>query len=82
MQKKEDNRSFSCTCCKRNIIFDSKYQCSTCEDVVVCKLCFKSKFHDYHSFLMRPAPDRDWEPAFRDDSKKENTDYQKLMEEL
>ena len=31
---------------------------------------------------MRPAPDRDWEPAFRDGAVKDNSEYKRIMEEL
>ncbi len=31
---------------------------------------------------MRSAPDRDWEPATREDAQKQNPDYQRIMTEL
>lgn len=78
----QNDRGFRCTCCKRNLIYEAKYQCAVCEDVAICKLCFSVKFHPAHEFLVRPAPDRDWEPAFRDNPAKENAEYKKIMEEL
>lgn len=32
--------------------------------------------------MLRSAPDRDWEPAVRDDASKQSQDYQRIMEEL
>ena len=32
--------------------------------------------------MMRTAPDREWEPAIRDDASKQNSEYQRLMLEL
>ena len=32
--------------------------------------------------MYRKAPDRDWEPAVRDDASKQSSDYQRIMEEL
>jgi hypothetical protein len=40
------------------------------------------KFHPNHDFLCRPSPDRDWEPAFRDNPAKQSEDYKRIMEEL
>ena len=32
--------------------------------------------------MYRSAPDRDWEPAVRDDASKQNSEYTRIMEEL
>jgi hypothetical protein len=46
-------------------------------------LCFKGKYHEQHEFIMRAAPEKDWEPAFRgNDAALYNEEYQKIMREL
>ena len=50
-------------------------QCMFCEQVEVCKLCFKGKYHEQHEFLMKGGPDKDWEPALRDNASNYNDDY-------
>lgn len=62
----QNDRGFKCNCCKRQLIYEAKYQCLTCIEIAICKLCFGVKYHPQHDFLVRPSPDRDWEPAFRD----------------
>ena len=41
----------------------------------ICKLCFSVNYHGMHEFIMRPSPDKDWEPAFRESQ--EDGDEQK-----
>jgi hypothetical protein len=60
------DRSFKCTCCKRQILYEAKYQCCMCEGIRICKLCFKGGYHDHHSFVVRSAPDQDWKPSLRE----------------
>eukprot|EP00347_Sterkiella_histriomuscorum_P013158 403365789 len=82
--KNDDNadRSFKCYCCKRTLIYEAKLQCVLCANVEICKLCFSGKYHDHHDFMMRPAPDKDWEAAFRGNASQYNDDYVRLMQEL
>eukprot|EP00347_Sterkiella_histriomuscorum_P003657 403363451 len=61
----QNDRTFKCFCCKRNLIYEAKYQCVLCEQVEICKICFNSNYHEIHEFIMRPQPDKEWEPAFR-----------------
>jgi len=63
-------------------MYEAKYQCMICEEIQICKLCFNVKYHKDHEFLIRPGPDKDWEPAPRDDFGKDNNEYRKIMEEL
>ena len=60
------DRSFKCYCCKRQIMHEAKYQCMHCESIGICKLCYKGAYHNHHQFVVRSAPDKDWEPAFRE----------------
>ncbi|CAI2376581.1 unnamed protein product [Moneuplotes crassus] len=60
------DRSFVCYCCKRSILYDSKFQCVMCIDVEICKICYISNYHEQHKFVVRPSPDKNWKPAFRD----------------
>ena len=53
-----------------------------CPDVAICKLCFGVKYHEHHEFVTRPQPDRDWEPAFRNNQMQNNEEYKRLMEQL
>lgn len=54
-----------------------------CADIAICKLCFGVKYHEQHEFLTRPQPDRDWEPAFRNQNPAAyNDEYKKVMEQL
>lgn len=53
------------------------------QHVEVCKLCFTGKYHDHHDFIMRQAPDKDWEPAHRGNNASHyNEEYQRIMREL
>lgn len=79
---KENERAFQCSCCKRQIIYDAKYQCVVCEDYQICKLCFKLKNHDFHDFMLRRQPDRDWEPGIHEDASKQTSEYTRIMQEL
>ena len=60
------DKSFKCYCCKRTVLYEAKYQCVVCPDNQICKLCYKGGYHDQHQFVLRTAPDKDWEPAFRE----------------
>ena len=64
----DKSRGFSCKSCKRMQIYNARYQCIVCPDVAICKPCFGKKYHDEHEYVMRPQPDRDWEPAFRNNN--------------
>lgn len=33
------------------------------------------KYHKEHEFLIRPQPDRDWEPARRENAAKQEEEY-------
>ncbi len=81
-EKAKDERSFKCYCCKRTLVFEPRLQCILCEHVEICKLCFKGKYHEQHEFIMRPQPDKDWEPFFRDNPANYNEEYQRIMREL
>jgi hypothetical protein len=35
--KTKNERGFSCSSCKRQLIYDTRYQCTICEDVAICK---------------------------------------------
>lgn len=35
-----------------------------------------------HEFLYRPVPDREWLPAVREDTLKQDSDYRRIIEEL
>ena len=83
------DRSFKCSCCKRQILYESKYQCLFCTKVSICKLCFKGGYHDHHQFVIRTSPDQDWQAAFREGIKapgmtKEESDllYQQVLSRL
>ncbi|TNV83538.1 hypothetical protein FGO68_gene6905 [Halteria grandinella] len=79
-----NDRSFKCYCCKRTLIYEAKLQCIVCPQVEVCKLCFSGKYHDHHEFIMRPAPEKEWEPAYRpgQNPNQFNDEYQRVMREL
>ena len=78
-----DSRGFQCKSCKRTLLYEGKYQCMICADVAICKLCFGVKYHGHHEFLARQAPDRDWEPAFRNNNAAQyNEEYRRIMQEL
>lgn len=47
-QSQQKERSFQCHCCKRSINYDAKYQCVVCENIKLCKLCFRLKNHEHH----------------------------------
>jgi hypothetical protein len=74
-ERSQADRSFKCYCCKRVLKYEAKLQCMFCEQVEVCKLCFKGKYHEQHEFLMKGGPDKDWEPALRDNASNYNDDY-------
>ncbi|CDW88804.1 e3 ubiquitin-protein ligase zswim2-like [Stylonychia lemnae] len=76
------DRSFKCSCCKRKLTYEAKLQCIQCADVEICKLCFSGRYHDHHDFMIRPSPDKDWEPAFRGNASSYNEEYVRLMTEL
>lgn len=87
----QNDRSFKCYCCKRTLIYEAKYQCLICEvtylfnraqDIEVCKICFGSNYHECHDFIVRPSPDKEWEPAFRQPIQQSSEDYMKLAEDL
>lgn len=89
MAQAKSDRSFKCTCCKRQIIYEAKYQCLFCAKVQICKLCFKGGYHNHHQFVYRPTPDKDWEPAFTDSMLPPSTSmeesmvlYEKVKQEL
>lgn len=64
-------------------MIEAKYQCIVCEKVEICKLCFTGKYHDHHEFIMRAAPDKEWEAALRGNNASHyNDDYQRIMREL
>ncbi len=76
-------RGFQCSSCKRQLLYEAQYQCMICPNITCCKLCFGVKYHEQHDFLLRPQPDREWEPAFRkNEVLQQNEQYKKLMEEL
>lgn len=74
-EKAKDERSFKCYCCKRTLIYEARLQCILCEHVEICKLCFKGKYHEQHEFMMRPQPDKEWEPCFRENPANYNEEY-------
>jgi len=78
----ENKQTFPCSCCKRDQVYSQRYQCTVCEDISLCKLCFGVNYHKQHDFLLRPAPNKDWEPVFRNGKKKTDEEYRKIMEEL
>lgn len=77
-----NDRGFQCSCCKRKLVYEAKYQCIICLEVAVCKLCFGVKYHPQHQFLVRPSPEKDWQPAFRESPVKMTAEYKALTSEL
>ena len=61
-------------------MYEAKFQCMICPEIAICKLCYGVKYHEQHEFVTRPAPDRDWEPAFRNNQLQDNDEYKRLME--
>ena len=43
-----------CSSCRRTLMYDAKYQCVICPNIVCCKTCYGVKYHEQHNFLMRP----------------------------
>lgn len=60
------DRSFIWYWCKRSILYDSKFQCTVCIDIEIWKIWYLSNYHSVHKFIVRPSPDKNWKPAFRD----------------
>ena len=69
-----NDRGFKCVSCKRQLLYEGKFQCMVCPEVAICKLCFGVKYHEQHEFLTRPQPDKDWEPAFRNNNPSQYND--------
>ena len=83
------DRSFKCGCCQKTVMFDSRFQCLVCPKISICKMCFKGRYHDHHSFIFRQTPGKDWQIALRESmkqpmgSQEESEElYKKVMEEL
>ena len=48
----------------------------------LCRICYTSKYHEYHEFILRPSPDKDWEPVFRTSPLEMDEEYVRIMREL
>lgn len=50
----EERGGFSCSSCKRKLLYEAKYQCIVCPNITICKVCFGVNYHDKHEFMLRP----------------------------
>ena len=76
------DRSFIWYCWKRSILYDSKFQWIVWMDIEICKICYISNYHQQHKFIVRPSPDKNWKPAFRNTELKKPSKQNGEGEEL
>ena len=51
-------------------------------DIEICKICYISNYHQQHKFIVRPSPDKNWKPAFRNTELKKPSKQNGEGEEL
>lgn len=80
------DRSFIWYWWKRTILYEAKFQWIMWIDIEVWKIWYKSNYHQVHKFVVRPSPDQNWKPAFRDTelakSKSGNNDSELTIDEF